>query len=191
MKRRYIQGLGWEIRADVSEHSTGNMAMDLLVHYAQRKNDVCRSRHEERQAEEARRAKARRERRAALPTPCMYVTAAVTAQTKVGDVPSGPSPRVQGRFGRPRIYNCLASNMREHFFRQCSRLDATPKALLNKAHEERMAERLQEDQSRPKQTVAAVGTSLGPPWSSSGDTSPPGLEAEELLPEDESSSENE
>jgi len=34
MKRRYIQGLGWEIRADVSEHSTGNMAMDLLVHYA-------------------------------------------------------------------------------------------------------------------------------------------------------------
>jgi len=49
----------------------------------------------------------------------------------------------------------------------------------------------QEDQRRPKQTVAAVGTSLGPPWSSSDDTPPPGVEAEELVQEDKSSSENE
>ena len=54
-----------------------------------------------------------------------------------------------------------------------------------------MAERPQEDQRRPKQTVAAVGTSLGPPWSSSDDTPPPGVEAEELVQEDNSSSENE
>jgi len=35
MKSRYMQGLGWEIRADVREHNTGNMPMDLLVQYAQ------------------------------------------------------------------------------------------------------------------------------------------------------------
>jgi len=84
MKSRYMQGLGWEIRADVREHNTGNMPMDLLVQYAQRKGDVCRRRHGEQQAEEARRAEARRERRAARPTPRKYVTAAVTAPTKVG-----------------------------------------------------------------------------------------------------------
>ena len=54
-----------------------------------------------------------------------------------------------------------------------------------------MAELPQEDQRRPKHTVAAVGTSLGPPWSSSDDTPPPGVEAEELVQEDKSSSENE
>jgi len=37
MKSRYMQGLGWEIRADVREHNTGNMTMDLLVQYAQRR----------------------------------------------------------------------------------------------------------------------------------------------------------
>jgi len=51
-----------------------------------------------------------------------------------------------------------------HFFRECPRLDAATKALLSKAYKKRMAERPQEDQRRPKQTVAAVGTSLGPPW---------------------------
>jgi len=180
MKSRYMQGLGWEIRAGVRERNTGNMPMDLLVQYAQRKGDVCRRRHEERQAEEARRAKDRRERRAARPTPRKYVTAAVTAPTKVGEVPAGPSPRIRGRFGQPRNYNCLACNMRGHFFRECPRLDAATKALLNKAYEE-----------RPKQTVAAVGTSLGPPWSSSDDTPPPGVEAEELVQEDKSSWEKE
>jgi len=59
MKSRYMQGLGWEVRADVREHNTGNMPKDLLVQYAQRKGDVCRRRHEEQQAEEARRAEAR------------------------------------------------------------------------------------------------------------------------------------
>jgi len=54
-----------------------------------------------------------------------------------------------------------------------------------------MAERPQEDQRRPKQTVAAVGTILGPSWSSSGDAAPPGVEAEELVQEDKSSSESE
>jgi len=54
-----------------------------------------------------------------------------------------------------------------------------------------MADRPQEDQRRPKQTVAAVGTSLGPPWSSPVDTPSPGVEAEELVQEDKSSSENE
>jgi len=191
MKSRFMQGIGWEIRADVREHNTGNMRMDLLVQYSQRKGDVCRRRHEEQQAEEARQAEAPRERRVARPTPRKYVTVAVTAPTKVGEVPAGPSPRGKGRFGQPRSYNCLACNMRGHFFRECPRLDAATKALLNMAYEERMAERPQEDQRRPKQTVAAVGTSLGPPWSSSDDTPPPGVEAEELVQEDKSSSENE
>jgi len=35
--------------------------------------------------------------------------------------------------------------MRGHFFRESPRLDAATKALLNKAYEERMAERLPED----------------------------------------------
>jgi len=161
------------------------------VQSAQRKGDVCRRRHEEQQAEEARRAEARRERRAARPTPGKYATAAVTAPTKVGEVPAGPSPRGKGRFGQQRNYNCLARNMRGHFFRECPRLDGATKALLNKAYEERKAERPQEDQRRQKKTVAAVSTSLGPPWSSSDDAPPPGVEAEELVPEDKSSSENE
>jgi len=166
IKSRYTQGLGWELRADLREHNTGNMPMDLLLQYAQRKGDVCRRSHDEQQAEEARLAEPRRERRAARPTPRKYVTAAVRAPTKVGEVPAGPSPRDKGRFRQPRNYNCLACNMREHFFRECPRLDAATKALLNKAYEERMAERPQEDQRHPKQTVAAAGTSLRPPWSS-------------------------
>ena len=191
MKSRYMQGLGWEIREYVREHNTGNMRMDLLGQYAQRKGDVCRRHHEEQQAEEARRAEARRERRAARPTSRNYVTAAVTAPSKVGEAPSCPSPRGKGRFGQPRNYRCLACNMRGHFFREFLRLDAATKALLNKAYEGRMAERPQKDQRRPKQTVAAVGTSLGPPWSSSDDTPPPGVEAEELVQRDQPSSENE
>jgi len=139
MKSRYMQGLGWEIRADVREHNTGNMPMDLLVQYAQRNGGVCRRRHEEQQAEEARRAEARRERRAARPTPRKYVTVAVTAPTKVGEVPSGPFRRGRGCSGQPRKYNCLACNMRGHFFRECPRLDAATEALLNKAYDERMA----------------------------------------------------
>jgi len=81
--------------------------------------------------------------------------------------------------------------MRGHFFRECPRLDAATKDLLNKTDEERMEQRPQEDQCRPKQAVAAEGTSRGPPWSSFDDTSPPGVEAEELVEEDNSSSENE
>ena len=177
MKSRYMQGLGWEIRADVREHNTGNMPMDLLLQYAQRKGDVRRRRYEEQQAEEARRAEGRRERRAARPTLRKYVTATVTAPTQVGEVPSGPSPLGKGRFGQPRNYNCLACNMRGHFFRDSPRLDAATKDLLDKAYEERMEECPPEDQRRPKKTVAAVGTSLGPPWSSSDDTPPPGVEA--------------
>jgi len=46
MKSRHMQGLGWEIRADVREHNNGNMTMDLLLQYAQRKGDVCSRRHE-------------------------------------------------------------------------------------------------------------------------------------------------
>ena len=84
MKSRDMQGLGWEIRADVREHNVGNMPMDLLLKYAQRKGHVCRSRYEEQHAEEARRAEAGQERRAARPTPRKNVTAAVTAPTKVG-----------------------------------------------------------------------------------------------------------
>jgi len=190
MKSRYVQGLGREIRADVREQNTGSMPMDPLGQYAQRKGDVCRRRHKERQAEEARRAEAHRERPATLSSPRKYVTAAETVPTKVGEVPSGPSPRGKGRFGQPRNYSCLACNMRGQFFCECPRLDAATKALLNKAYEERMAERRQEDQRRPEQTVAAVGTSLGPPWSSSDDTPPPGVEAEGLVQEDKSSSEN-
>jgi len=81
--------------------------------------------------------------------------------------------------------------MRGRFFCECPRLDAAPKALLNKAYEESMVERPQEDQRHPKKTVAAVGASLGPPSLSSDETPPPGVEAEELVEEDKSSSENE
>jgi len=191
MKSRYMQGLGWEVRADVREHHTGNMPMDLLVQYAQRKGDVCRRRHEARQAEEARRVEARRERLAARPKPRKFVIAAVTVPNKVGEVPSGPSARGKGRFGQSRNYNCLACNMRRHFFRECPRLDAATKALLNETYKERMAKRLQEDQRHPKQAVAAVGTRLKPSWSSLDDTPPPGVEAEELVDVDKSCSENE
>jgi len=191
MKSRYMQGLGWEIPADVREHNTGYMPMDLLVQYAQRKGDVCRRRHVEQQAEEAQRAEARRDRRAARPTPRKYVTAAVTAPTKVGEVPSGPSPMGIGRFGQHKNYNCLACNLRGHFFGECPRLDAATKALLNKANEKRMAECPQEDLRLPTQTVAAAGTSLGPPWPSSDNTPPAGVEAEELVQEDKSSSRKE
>ena len=163
MKSLYMQGLGWETRTDVREHNTGNVPMDLLVQYAERNGDVFRRRHKEQHAEEARRAEACRERRATRPTPRKYVTAAVTAPTKVGEVPAGPSPKDTGRFGQPRNYNCFACNMRGHFIRECHRLDAATKALSNKAYEERMAERPQEDQRRPNEMVTAVGTSLGPP----------------------------
>ena len=98
MKSRYMQGLGWEIRADVREHNTPNMPMDLLVQYAQRKGDVCRRRLQEQKDEEDRRAEARRVRRAARPAPRKYVTAAVTAPPQVGQVPPGPS-----RWGPPKV----------------------------------------------------------------------------------------
>ena len=78
-------------------------------------------------------------------------------------------------------YNCLACNMRGHFFRECPHLEAATKALLNRVYKEHMAGRPQEDHRRPKQDVAAVYTSLGPPWSSSEDTPPPWVEAEDLV----------
>jgi len=96
MKSRYMQGLGWEIRADALEHNSGNMPMDLPVQYAERKGDVCRRLHEKKrkqQSEEARLAEPGRERRATRPTPRKYVTAAVTVPTKVGEVPPGPFPK--------------------------------------------------------------------------------------------------
>jgi len=71
--------------------------------------------------------------------------------------------------------------MRGNFFRECPRLDAATKALVNKAYAERMAERPPEYQRRPQQKVAAVGTSVRPPWSSSDDTLPPRVEAEDLV----------
>jgi len=91
MKSRYMQGLGWEVRADVREHNTSTMPMDLLVQYARRKGDVGRRRHQEQRDEEARRAEARRERRAARPAPRKDVTTAVTASPKLGEAPPGPS----------------------------------------------------------------------------------------------------
>jgi len=81
--------------------------------------------------------------------------------------------------------------MRGHFFRECPRLDTATKAILKKIYDGRMAERPQEDHRCPKQTLAAVGISLGPPWSSSDDTPPPGVEAKELVEKEKSSSENE
>jgi len=46
--------------------------------------------------------------------------------------------------------------MRGYFFCECPHLNAATKDVLNKAYEERMEERPQEDQRRPQQTVAAV-----------------------------------
>jgi len=98
MKSRYMQGLGWEIRADLREHNTPNMPMDLLDKYAQRKGDVCRRSHREQMDEEDRRAEARPVRRAARPAPRKHVTAAVSAPPQVGEVPLGPS-----RWGLPKV----------------------------------------------------------------------------------------
>jgi len=133
MKRRSTQGLGWAIRAYVRKQDTGNMPMDLLVQYAQMTGDVCRRRHDEQKADEARRAEAHRERQAAWPAPRKYVTAALAVPNEVREVPPVPFPRDKCRFGRQRTYNCLAGNMRGHFFRECARLDAAAKALLNEA----------------------------------------------------------
>jgi len=250
MKSRYMQEFGWEVRADVREHNTSTMPMDLLVQYAQRKGDVCRRRHQEQRDEEARRSEARRERRAARPAPRKNVTAAVTAPprvgeappdpsrwgppkageagpsrcgppkvgevppgqirwapAKVGEVPSGPSPRNPaqvgkappgppkedtGRPGRPRTNNCLACNMRGHFFRECPRLDAGTKALLTKAFPERCEERRKkEEELRQSQPVAAVRHHYGPPWSSSDDSPSPGRDEAEQDEEDNSPSGNE
>jgi len=91
MKIRSMQGLGWKVRADVREHNTTNMLMDLLVQYAQRKGDVCRRRHQEQMDEEDRRAVARRVCRAARPGPRKNGTVAVTAPPQVGEAPQGPS----------------------------------------------------------------------------------------------------
>jgi len=175
----------------VRELNTGTMPMRFVVQYARRKSDVCRRRQDDQQAGEARRAEARRERPAARPTSRKYSTTAVTVPTEVGDVPSGPSSRVKGRLQQPSNFNCLACNMRGHFFLGCPRLDAATKALLNKSYEERMSERLQENQRRPKQTGAASGTGIGLPRLSLDDTPPSGVEAEDLIEEDKSSSKNE
>jgi len=103
MNSRYMQGLGWDIRADVRENNTPNMPMNLLVQYAQRKGDVCRRRLQEQKDEEdrraeARRAEARRVRRAARPALRKYVAAAVKAPPQVGEVPPGLS-----RWGPPKV----------------------------------------------------------------------------------------
>jgi len=98
MKSRYMQGLGWEVRADVREHNTPNMPMDLLVQSAQRKGEVCRTRHQDQKDEEDRRAEARRVRRAARPVPWKYATADVTAPPQVGEAPQGLS-----RWGPPKV----------------------------------------------------------------------------------------
>ena len=90
MRSRYMQRLGWQIRADVREHNTRFLPMDLLVQYAQREGDVCSRNDQEKKDAEARRAEARRVRRAAPPAPRKYDTAAVTATLQVGEVPPGP-----------------------------------------------------------------------------------------------------
>jgi len=86
MKSRYTQGFGWEVRADVREHNTSTIQMNLLVQCSQRMGDVCRRGHQERRDGDT-----RRERRAARPAPRKYVTAAVTAAPQVGEAPLGPS----------------------------------------------------------------------------------------------------
>ena len=127
-RRAVARSLGRELEGDPRRRLPEKI-IPADDRYAQRKGDVCRRRHEEQQAEDARRAEARRERRAAWPTPRKYVSAAVAVPTKVGKVPSGPSPRGEGRFGQPRNYNFLACNMRGHFFRECPRLDAATRAV--------------------------------------------------------------
>ena len=57
--------------------------------------------------------------------------------SKEGEARPGPPRQDKGRPGRPRLNNCLACNMRRHFFRECPRLDAGTKALLTKAFLER------------------------------------------------------
>jgi len=162
----------------VREHNNGNMPMDVLVQYAQRNGDVRRRSREEQRAEETRRAEARRKRRAARNTQRSYVRAAMTGPSRVREVGPGLSPRDPGLFVRPETYNCLAYSMRGNFFRKYPRLDAATKALLLKAYKELMTERYHWDKLRPREAVAAVGTSLGPPSSSQDEKPPPGVKAE-------------
>lgn len=76
--------------------------------------------------------------------------------------------------------------MRGDLSRECPSLDAA-----TKAYEVCMVARPQEDQRGPKQTVAAVGTNLSPPLSSSDDNPPAGEEVEEMVAEEKSSAEKE
>jgi len=50
-----MQGLWWEILADMGERTTATTTMVLLVHQSQIMDDVCRKLHREQMAEEARR----------------------------------------------------------------------------------------------------------------------------------------
>jgi len=117
------------------------------------------------------------------------------APAKVGEGPRGPSPRTStkagkaprgpprgdaGRSGRPRTSNCLACNMRGHFFRECPRLDAGTKALFTKAFLEPCEERRKTEEKVHKgKPVAALREHYGPPWSSLDDSPSPGRDEAE------------
>jgi len=111
--------------------------------------------------------------------------------TMVGEAPPGPPRDDTGRPGRPRTNDCLSSNMRRNFFRECPHLDAGTKALVTKAALERCEERRKkEEELRQGQPVAAVRRQYGPPWSSSDDSPSPGKGEAEQDEEDNSPSGN-
>jgi len=92
MKSRRMQGLCREVRADVREHNSGNMPMDLLVHYSHKNGDVCRRRHEEIQPEETLRAEARRELRETRPYTAQACDRGGASHNYGGKSPAGSFP---------------------------------------------------------------------------------------------------
>jgi len=149
------------------ENNTLAIPVELLQHNAQRKNHACLRRHEEQKVQEALRAKARLERRAARVTPRTHITAAVTTPLKVGEVPSGHERGEKGRPERLKTCKCFACSARGDFLREFPCLEAGTRAMLTKAWKERLNERSSKrDRQPPKRKVAAVCTSFGPPSSS-------------------------
>jgi len=150
VKTRFTQGLWWEVRTEVREHDTPSLSLELLVHYAQRRVDICRRHIAEQQAYEARWEKARQNRRALRPTTRGFLTAAVqvpskvreahpdsTGQSplKVGEAPRAqwtlPPPKTGGIPGPPARGSRGTPRYRDGTHMTCLACDATTNLVRN------------------------------------------------------------